>query len=194
VGLDLTDRVDRRQPTQDTIRWGRNRPEPMRPGKVRLQKLGSWPVTGPVLFRSVGQPTRVNRHDTILFESTLASIASRGLTAGIRTLHLDRAYLTTTAADTKAAAYGIYNMNCPKKRPARGNYNFQNIDTPRNALDRRTNQLLAHQLPATTPQHQPAPTPPTSPTQPSHHHHHHHQTQQNTNNPTHQPAPTRACS
>jgi len=39
VGLDHTDRVDRRQPTQDTIRWGRNRPEPMRGGQSPVVKL-----------------------------------------------------------------------------------------------------------------------------------------------------------
>ena len=33
-----------------------------------------------------------NRHDSILFEPTLESVADRGLIPDLETLHLDRAY------------------------------------------------------------------------------------------------------
>ena len=65
-----------------------------------------------------------------------------------------------------------------QEKTTRPNRQHQNTRTPRYALDRRTNQLMAHQLRATPPQHRPKHPPPTRPTQPSHHPHHHHQTHQ----------------
>ena len=56
-----------------------------------------------------------NRHDSTLFEATLDSVASRGLTPDIGTLHLDRAYDSQPIRD-QATARGITDINCPKRR------------------------------------------------------------------------------
>ncbi len=69
-----------------------------------------------------------NRHDSILFEPTLDSMADRGLLPDVETLHLDRAY------DSKAvrALYetaGITDVICARKRP-RGQANHTKAPTP----------------------------------------------------------------
>ena len=56
-----------------------------------------------------------NRHDTILFEPTLASAAHHGLIYDIETLHLDRGYDTNRVREY-ARAYGIEDLNCARKR------------------------------------------------------------------------------
>lgn len=57
-----------------------------------------------------------NRHDSILFEPTLDSIASRGLVIDIETIHLDRGY-DNKAVRALCEAAGITDVICPKKRP-----------------------------------------------------------------------------
>ena len=56
-----------------------------------------------------------NRHDSILFEPTLAAVDSRGLIADIETLHLDRGY-DSSRIRNEAAARGLNDLNCPKRR------------------------------------------------------------------------------
>ena len=56
-----------------------------------------------------------NRHDTVLFEPTLAPAAHTGLICDIETLHLDRGYDTNRVREC-AQAYGIDDLNCAKKR------------------------------------------------------------------------------
>ena len=58
-----------------------------------------------------------NRHDTVLFEPTLAPAARNGLISDVETLHLDRGYDTRRVRKC-AQAYGIDDLNCPKKRPS----------------------------------------------------------------------------
>ena len=65
----------------------------------------SWAISG------------ANRHDTILFEPTLAQAAQSGLISDIGTLHLDRGYDTGRVREC-AWAYGIEDLNCARKRPA----------------------------------------------------------------------------
>ena len=57
-----------------------------------------------------------NRHDTILFEPTLASAARNGLIYDIQALHPDRGY-DTNRVRKMARAYGIDDLNCARKRP-----------------------------------------------------------------------------
>ncbi len=57
-----------------------------------------------------------NRHDTILFEPTVAAASRRGLLGDIETLHLDRGYDNGRVRDC-ASAYGIDDVNCARKRP-----------------------------------------------------------------------------
>ena len=64
----------------------------------------SWAISG------------ANRHDTILFEPTLAPAARNGLIYDIETLHLDRGYDTNRVREC-AEAYGIDDLNCARKRP-----------------------------------------------------------------------------
>ncbi len=55
-----------------------------------------------------------NRHDSLLFEPTLA--AAGGLAADVETLHLDRGYDGAATAE-RAARRGIDDIVCAKKRP-----------------------------------------------------------------------------
>ena len=89
-----------------------------------------------------------NRHDTVLFEPTLAPAAHTGLICDIETLHLDRGYDTNRVREC-AKAYGIDDLNCAKKR--RPGTAHQKTRSTRAAMAHRTNQLLADQLRATTP-------------------------------------------
>ena len=116
-----------------------------------------------------------NRHDSILFEPTLDSAARRGLLFDVETLHLDRGY------DSKAGAGSLpsrrdHQRDMRPETTARPGQPHQAAHTPRHALDRRANQLMAHQLRATPPQHRPAHPTPASATRPSHRTDHHHQT------------------
>jgi transposase len=57
-----------------------------------------------------------NRHDTVLFEPTLAQVAARGLLAECETLHLDRGY-DSAGVRTLVAQAGIDDLVCRKQRP-----------------------------------------------------------------------------
>ena len=57
-----------------------------------------------------------NRHDSILFDPTLEAVTSRGLIPYIGTLHLDRGY-DNGRVRAEAAAWGIDDLNCPKRCP-----------------------------------------------------------------------------
>ena len=85
-----------------------------------------------------------NRHDSILFEPTLESVADRGLIPDLETLHLDRAYDSKPVRALCEAA-GITDVICAKKRP-RGQTNHTKIRTPlglRWAVE-RTNSALTN--------------------------------------------------
>ena len=69
-----------------------------------------------------------NRHDGILFEPTLDSVADRGLVFDVETLHLDRAY-DSKAVRTLCEAVGITDVVCARKRP-RGQANHTKLPTP----------------------------------------------------------------
>ncbi len=58
-----------------------------------------------------------NRHDIILFEPTLDTVAARGLVADIETLHLDRGYDAKRIRQS-CDAHGIGDVICGKRRPA----------------------------------------------------------------------------
>ena len=69
-----------------------------------------------------------NRHDSILFEPTLASAADRGFLFDVETLHLDRGYDNRRVTDL-CKALGITDVICAKKRP-RGQGNHTKLPTP----------------------------------------------------------------
>ena len=56
-----------------------------------------------------------NRHDSILFEPTLDSVAQRGLLFDVETLHLDRAY-DSNPVRVLCETAGITDVVCAKKR------------------------------------------------------------------------------
>jgi len=56
-----------------------------------------------------------NRHDTILFEPTLAEVADRGLLADIETLHLDRGYDSGSVREL-CTKFGIADLVGARKR------------------------------------------------------------------------------
>jgi len=69
-----------------------------------------------------------NRHDSILFEPTLESLADRGLLFDVETLHLDRAY-DSKAVRALCEALDITDVVCARKRP-RGQANHTKPATP----------------------------------------------------------------
>ena len=69
-----------------------------------------------------------NRHDSILFEPTLESVADRGLIPDLETLHLDRAY-DSKAVRALCEAVGITDVIYAKRRP-RGQANHTKSPTP----------------------------------------------------------------
>ena len=69
-----------------------------------------------------------NRHDSILFEPTLNSVASRGFLSDVETLHLDRAY-DSKAVQALCEAAGITDIICARRRP-RGQANHTKLPTP----------------------------------------------------------------
>ena len=69
-----------------------------------------------------------NRHDSILFEPTLDSVADRGLLSDVETLHLDRAY-DSKAVRALCETAGITDVICARKRP-RGQANHTKLPTP----------------------------------------------------------------
>lgn len=58
-----------------------------------------------------------NRHDIILLEPTLDSVAARGLLSEVETLHLDRGY-DIPRVHTLIAETGITDLICSRKQPA----------------------------------------------------------------------------
>ena len=68
-----------------------------------------------------------NRHDSILFEPTLNSVASRGLLPDIETLHLDRGY-DSNRVNQLCDSLGITDVVCAKRRP-RGQANHTKLTT-----------------------------------------------------------------
>lgn len=56
-----------------------------------------------------------NRHDSVLFEPTLETVAARGLIADIETLHLDRGYDSGVTRE-RCAVLGLDDVVCAKKR------------------------------------------------------------------------------
>ena len=59
-----------------------------------------------------------NRHDQVLLPPTLQAAADRGLLCDVETLHLDRGY-DNGAVRRLCAQWGIDDVVCAKKRPAR---------------------------------------------------------------------------
>lgn len=57
-----------------------------------------------------------NRHDTMLFEPTLAAVADRGLLTDIETLHLDRGY-DIPRVRCHVTDVGIEDLVCSRKQP-----------------------------------------------------------------------------
>ena len=68
-----------------------------------------------------------NRHDSILFEPTLNSVASRGLLPDIETLYLDRGY-DSNRVNQLCDSLGITDVVCAKRRP-RGQANHTKLTT-----------------------------------------------------------------
>jgi hypothetical protein len=56
-----------------------------------------------------------NRHDTVLFASTLEAAASRGLLCDVETLHLDRGYDSKTVR-TECRELGLADIVCARQR------------------------------------------------------------------------------
>ena len=69
-----------------------------------------------------------NRHDSILFDPTLASAADRGLLFDIETLHLDRGY-DNSRISRLCDSLGLTDVICAKKR-SRGQANHTKLPTP----------------------------------------------------------------
>lgn len=69
-----------------------------------------------------------NRHDSILFEPTLDSVARRGLLSDVETLHLDRGY-DSKPVQALCEAAGITDIICARKRP-RGQASHTKLPTP----------------------------------------------------------------
>ena len=69
-----------------------------------------------------------NRHDSILFESTLEAVRNRGLLFDVETLHLDRGY-NSKAVQALCESAGITDVICTRRRP-RGQANHTKLPTP----------------------------------------------------------------
>ena len=107
-----------------------------------------------------------NRHDQVLFAPTLDAAADRGLLADVETLHLDRGYDSGTVRAC-AADRGIDDVHLRPPTTTRGHRPTQNHHPTRDAMARRTHQLVAVEL-RTTPPATPTGTPNTdSPNSPS---------------------------
>ena len=68
-----------------------------------------------------------NRHDSIMFEPTLESVADRGLLFDVEALHLDRGYNSRVRRLCDSPA--ITDVICAKRRP-RGQANHIKLPTP----------------------------------------------------------------
>lgn len=84
-----------------------------------------------------------NRHDWVLFEPTLASVAARGLHLDTETLHLDRGY-DTGAARSLAHSFGIFDVVCAKKRKHSTAHARQRVPLGMRWPVERTNAWLAN--------------------------------------------------
>ena len=71
--------------------------------------------------------TGANRHDSILFEPTLESVADRGLLFDVDTLHLDRGY--NSRVHRLCDSPTITDVICAKRRP-RDQTNHIKLPTP----------------------------------------------------------------
>ena len=84
-----------------------------------------------------------NRHDTVLFEPTLAPTAASGLIHDIETLHLDRGYDTGSVREC-AQAYGIDDLNCARKRSRGTAHTKQAVPLGERWRIERTNSWLTN--------------------------------------------------
>ena len=91
----------------------------------------SWAITG------------ANRHDTVLFEPTLAPAARHGFLHDVETLHLDRGYDTRRVRDT-ARAYGIDDLNCARTRPPGAAHTKTHVPLGKRWTIERTNSWLSN--------------------------------------------------
>ncbi len=89
------------------------------PSPTDRGKLGwKWSIAADRVGIPIGWATAgANRHDIILFEPTLDTVAARGLVADIETLHLDRGYDAKRIRQS-CDAHGIGDVICGKRRPA----------------------------------------------------------------------------
>ena len=83
---------------------------------ARSRTSGAYLPGLPIILHPLKTETlRKTRCDSVLFEPTLAPAAQTGLIRDIETLHLDRGYDTRRVREY-AQAYGIDDLNCPKRR------------------------------------------------------------------------------
>ena len=95
----------------------------------RAKSGWKWSLTTDANGIPVGWATDgANRHDSVLFEPTLESVADRGLIPDLETLHLDRAY-DSNPVRALCEAVGITDLICARKRP-RGQANHTTTPTP----------------------------------------------------------------
>ena len=87
------------------------------PNPVDRRKLGwKWSLAADRNGIPIGWATAgANRHDIILFDPTLETIAARGLTNDIETLHLDRGY-DAKRIRRSCDDHGINDVICGKRR------------------------------------------------------------------------------
>ena len=120
-----------------------------------MTEPGKAPVTGPRLgFNwSIGVDRNgipiasalagANRHDSIMFEPTLESVADRGLLFDVEALHLDRGYNSRVRRLCDSPA--ITRCHLRQEATTRPSEPHQATNTPRYVLDRGTYQLMASQ-------------------------------------------------
>ena len=89
------------------------------PSPTDRRKLGwKWSLAADRNGIPIGWATAsANRHDIMLFDPTLASVADRGLTGDIETMHLDRDY-DAKRIRRSCHDHGIDDVICGKRRPA----------------------------------------------------------------------------
>ncbi len=84
-----------------------------------------------------------NRHDTTLFEPTLAAASQRGLVWEIETLHLDRGYDSNPIREC-ARRYGIEDINCARRRPRGTAHTNTGVPLGQRWTIERTNSWLSN--------------------------------------------------
>ena len=114
------------------------------PSHRQFDKPWKWSLCADRAGIPIGWATDgANRHDTTLFEPTLAQVAHRGLVSDIETLHLDRGYDTNRVRDC-AGTYGIRDLNCGKKRPPGAAHTKTSIPLGQRWPIERTNSWLSN--------------------------------------------------